>query len=303
MLQQMIKTVAVCLWLLGALTQPTAAEVAAPPQILASIKPVGWLAQEIAPADFRIATLVPDGYSPHEYALRPQDALLLKQADLVLWIGPAMEPWLAQLAQRLPNGRQMALLPGGHHQHNRQADHALEHDPHLWLNPQAMTEAAQQLAAVLSAQYPQRADEIATNLTDFRQRMQVLDHELVADFAPLKSVGFAVYHDAYAHLTARYGLRQLVTVWRHESVPPGARTRAALLRQLAQGDVACLLYEPEHGREQVDKWLGQNTGLRYVEVDILGQAQPLARGAYEAFMRQLSQQLRECLQPPVETDL
>lgn len=289
----------------------------AAPVLVASIKPVGWLLGELAPSTVQQTTIVPNGYSPHEYQLRPQDVALINSAELLVWVGPAMEPWLTPYAAKQTEAKQLALLPelrghelnadghGAHahpeHDHNH-ADHHGHHehehkksaDPHLWLNPQLMQEAAVKLAAALSARYPQHQAEIASKLANFSARLSALDKQLAQDFKPVASVGFAVYHDAYSHLVARYGLNQVAAVWRHETVPPGAKARAILMQQLAAGDAVCMFYEPEHGADQVDKWLGKNS-LRYSELDLLGQAVPAGAGGYEQFMQALSAQMISCL--------
>lgn len=296
----------------------SAPAVAAQPVIVSSIKPVGWLVAELAPQQVAQQTIVPAGFSPHEYQLRPQDAAAISSADVVVWVGPAMEPWLVPQVAKLPAERQLALLPelrqdhnhGHHHDHDDHGHDEQEHhhdhgeagqagtslisDPHLWLNPLAMKEAAVNVAALLSARYPQHQAEIGKNLSNFSARLTALDAELAQDFAPVAQTGFAVYHDAYSHLVARYQLNQVAAVWRHESVPPGAKARAVLLKQLADGEVACLFYEPEHGADQVDKWLGKNS-IRYSEIDLLGQSAPAGIGGYETFMRAVSQTMTACL--------
>ena len=39
--------------------------------------------------------IVPPGASEHDYALRPSEAARLQAADLVVWVGPGLTPWLA----------------------------------------------------------------------------------------------------------------------------------------------------------------------------------------------------------------
>ena len=34
------------------------------------------------------------GATPHGYAMRPSEAAALEDADIVVWIGPDLTPWL-----------------------------------------------------------------------------------------------------------------------------------------------------------------------------------------------------------------
>ncbi len=70
--------------------------------IVASIKPVGFIAAAIAEGVTPVDVLLPDGASEHDYALRPSDAKRLKNADLVVWVGPDMEAFMSKSAAELP---------------------------------------------------------------------------------------------------------------------------------------------------------------------------------------------------------
>ena len=60
--------------------------------------------------------LLDRGGDPHHFQLRPTQARALARADLVVWIGPDLTPWLARTAETLANARVLELLgvPGTH---------------------------------------------------------------------------------------------------------------------------------------------------------------------------------------------
>ncbi len=272
------------------------------PVLLASVKPLAWLVAAIAPPGSRVEVLVPDGQSPHDYQLRPADAVRLARSALAVWVGPGLEPWLVQAAGRLPASRQLPLLPLSLHEHDHHGDADADHladtanDPHLWLDPQAMAAQAQPLAERLKAVYPAQAGVIDSRAAQFREAMAALDTALAAQLAPVASQGFVVYHDGYQRLVQRYHLSQRAAVWRHESVPAGARERAALLALLQHGDAQCLFYEPEHGADAVRGWLGSAAGnVRLVELDVLGGHVAPGDDAYPRFLRGLAGQMVACL--------
>ncbi|XNM76050.1 metal ABC transporter solute-binding protein, Zn/Mn family [Escherichia coli] len=61
---------------------------AADAAVVASLKPVGFIASAIADGVTETEVLLPDGASEHDYSLRPSDVKRLQNADLVVWIGP-----------------------------------------------------------------------------------------------------------------------------------------------------------------------------------------------------------------------
>ena len=275
------------------------------PVLLVTVKPVAWIVQALAPEGANVQMLIPDGQSPHGYQLRPADVARIQHSVLLVWVGPALEPWLDQIADRLPANRQLALLPHSFHDHDHDHDSeehghaevATNTDPHIWLNPIALREQAIPIAQALIKVYPAKANEINQRLVKFQQNMDVLDTEIAVQFSLVSQTGFIVYHDGYQQLVQRYHLNQRAAVWHHESIAAGAKERAALLNLLNSGDVKCLFYEPEHGRDAVNSWLGGSaTKVNMVELDLLGEHIPNGADAYERFMRNLAGKMAGCLQ-------
>lgn len=268
---------------------------AAEPVVLVTIKPLAWMVQALAPAGTDVQVLVPDGISPHEYQLRPADALRVKNSALLVWVGPSMEPWLAQLAQQQPAAKNIALLPNALHteDEDHERDHHVQNDPHIWLDPLALKEHADEVAARLAQLFPAEAKNIQQRKIIFAQQMTTLDTELAATFAPVATQGFVVYHDGYQRLVQRYHLNQRAAVWHHESIAGGVRDRAKLLQLLHSGEVRCLFYEPEHGADVVNNWLGKAAqNVKMVEIDPMG----TSANNYADFLRGLSDKMVGCLE-------
>jgi zinc transport system substrate-binding protein len=226
----------------------------------------------------------------------------IQRSALVVWIGPGMEPWLVQTAGRLPPTQQLALLPHSvneHDEHGEEEDHQplIENDPHIWLDPQAVREQVAPLAARLKQLYPAKVDEIDSRAAQFSAALSALDREIGAQLKPVQAQGFVVYHDGYQRLVQRYHLNQRAAVWHHESIPTGARERSGLLTLLNSGDVKCLFYEPEHGLDAVNGWLGGAAmKVKMVELDPLGQSVAVDSESYPRFLRGLVGQMVGCLQ-------
>jgi len=76
--------------------------VQAAPEVVASIAPLHGIAARIMQGGASAPRLLlPPGASPHGYALRPSDAAALADADVVFWIGPALETFLEKPLQAL----------------------------------------------------------------------------------------------------------------------------------------------------------------------------------------------------------
>ena len=68
----------------------------AEPVVVASIKPIHSLVAGVMKGVGSPVLLVPGSSSPHSYVLKPSQAVMLERADLVFWIGEALETFLAK---------------------------------------------------------------------------------------------------------------------------------------------------------------------------------------------------------------
>ncbi len=82
---------------------------AADAAVVASLKPVGFIASAIADGVTETQVLLPDGASEHDYSLRPSDVKRLQNADLVVWVGPEMEAFMQKPVSKLPEAKQVTI--------------------------------------------------------------------------------------------------------------------------------------------------------------------------------------------------
>ena len=80
------------------------------PQVATDIAPVHGLVAEVMDGLSTPALIVPTGTSPHHHAMRPSEARALAQADLVIWVGPTLTPWLERPVRTLGEGAQELRL-------------------------------------------------------------------------------------------------------------------------------------------------------------------------------------------------
>lgn len=85
--------------------------------VLTSVKPLGFIASAIADGVTTTEVLLPNGASPHDYALRPSDIKRIQGSDLVVWVGNEMEPFLVKplaekdLSQQIQVKKLRSVIP------------------------------------------------------------------------------------------------------------------------------------------------------------------------------------------------
>lgn len=74
------------------LATPALADV---PRVAVDIAPVHALVAQVMEGVGAPDLVIPATASPHAYALRPSEAAALQGADLIIWVGPELTPWLS----------------------------------------------------------------------------------------------------------------------------------------------------------------------------------------------------------------
>lgn len=294
--------------LLSLLLLSSAASTAEPPRVVASLPPLHGLAAAVLDGIAEPELLVRSGGSEHAYAVKPSDARALGSADLVIWIGPGLESFLAKpMATLARPGAVLTIaeLPGitllprrageGWGDHGR--EEADEHGPldlHLWLDPENAIAMLAAIADRLAAIDPARAAGYRSNAELAAARIRRIDAELAENLASVRGLPFLVFHDAYQYFERRYGLSAAGAVAVDPERPPGARHLAELRAHARESGARCIFAEPQFRPDLVET-LREGTDLRAGVLDPLGADLPVGPGHYEALMRELGDGLRQCL--------
>lgn len=295
-----------------AATGPSAA--ADTPRVVASIAPVGSLTAAVMRGIATPTVLLPAGASPHAYALRPSEARALASADLVLWVGEALEAFLEEplhsLARadnvvELADTEGLILYPprtGGVWEADHEDEHEKGHarhshghdgiDPHLWLDPRNAAVLLDRITDALAKRDPGRADAYRANAVAAKADIAALDARLADELRPLGGRPYVVFHDAYQYLERRYDLTPVGAVSIGPERSPGARRLAHLRDEIAERGAVCAFREPQFAPKVLDSLAG-DTGIRIDVLDPLGAA-PGPDG-YAALMRGLRDALVRCL--------
>ncbi|MFN3606795.1 MAG: metal ABC transporter solute-binding protein, Zn/Mn family, partial [Cypionkella sp.] len=159
------------------------------PRVITDIPPVYALTSQVMGDLGAPVLLLERGADEHDFQLRPSQMGDIVSADLAIWIGPELTPWLARAwqgakagavslpllavkgtfiqsygagemaAQSAQEGHDHAAQDEGHHDdkddHDDHHDHAHTGiDPHAWLDPHNASLWLDAIAAALAAKDP-----------------------------------------------------------------------------------------------------------------------------------------------------
>jgi zinc transport system substrate-binding protein len=278
---------------------------AEPPRVVVDIAPVhGLVAQVMGDLGAPDLVMTP-GASPHDYTLRPSQAAALEAADLVIWIGPELTPWLARSLQNLaPDAATVSLLDAPQTLSlaarevavfsARDPDQTGTRDPHAWLDPDNARIWVGLIADALAELDPENSATYRANAAAALVEIFTLRAAIAAQTDPIRITPFIVYHDAYQYFEARFGLAPAGAIVLSDATDPGAARIEDLRAIITERDVACVFSEPQFNAGLVDAVM-EGRAARTTVIDPMSVDIPPGPGFYPALLRNVAGAFVSCL--------
>lgn len=198
--------------------------------VSASFYPIAWLTEQIGGDTVSVSSITPANVEPHDFELAPKDVNQLSQAKLIFYVAGFQAsvddavatisgPNIVNLADSV--SLEQATADDGHHHSSDDDDH--EHadhdhadhdhaelglDPHFWLDPDRMEDAAEAIAEALGKADPAHKDQFQSNLTTVTSKLDELEHSYETGLAQCTRTSVVTSHAAFGYLTRHFGLEQ-----------------------------------------------------------------------------------------------
>ncbi len=205
---------------------------------------LGDIVQQIVGADGTTDILIPVGVDPHDFELSARQIADLTGADLVVANGLGLEVGMADALAAVADdgvpvfeiGELLDPIEFGAHDHDRVSEgggedmHAV--DPHVWMDPVRMAEAARVIAARIASvvppsstvDWPARGESVAGAILEMHDELEALVSSI-----PVERRLLVTNHDALGYLADRYGLDVIGVI-----IPGGSTLAEPSSAELAQ---------------------------------------------------------------------
>lgn len=287
------------------------------PQVVTDIAPIHSLVTRVMQGVGEPELILPPGISPHSYAMRPSEARDLQDADLVIWMGEDLTPWLEDAIESLAgdaetlellhlegthllDSREEAVFGDHHdeeeddHGHNHGHDHGHDtHDPHAWLDPKNAQFWLGKMAEKLSEIDPNNAELYTVNAAAATSEIDDLTEVLRKDLADLTEARFIVFHDAYQYFENAFGLKAVGALQVSDATAPSAARLADIQAEIAEHGITCVFAEPQFNPGLIAAVAVD--GVKSGELDPLGANLAPGPSLYLALLQQLVQSASDCL--------
>ena len=222
-------------------------------QIAATTKPIAQFAAAIADGTgLTVDTLVTEPVSClHDYSLSVKQIQKAQHAELVLLSGGGLEDTMEGAltgANTFDCSDGLPLLQGKEGT-----------DPHYWLDPMLARTMAENIAAALTAQYPQYADTFAANLQSLQEAFDAL-----CSYAAQHSLDGAeiiTFHDGFAYFADAMGLTILASIEEEAGSEVSAGDLTEIIALVREHELPCVFTE-ENGSQDAAQIIADETGCK-----------------------------------------
>jgi zinc transport system substrate-binding protein len=251
--------------------------------VLVSVHPLALLVKSAWPT-LNVTSLVASNQSPHDFSLKPSDMRRVVKADMVIWIGSDIEPFLVNLMRNKDRQIQLSHLveeeKSGEHS---EGEHG-HHEPHLWLQPDTIPSL---LAVVQKHMGLPAPTEFLVQYTQWLKATEL-------NFTDIQERGFISYHDAFHPWVEYFGLNQLDVVTHNPEKPVGTRHVVQVRNILESGAAQCVFVEPQFQGRLLDK-LTQGLKVKRIKIDPLASSYQVESANFLSFYYELTAQFQRCL--------
>ena len=186
-------------------------------KIITSVFPLREFAEAVCGERGEVNLLLPPGAEIHTWRPRPSDIVRISSADIFIYIGRDLEPWLHDILKSVKStnmrvleaSQGMSLIEEESHEHQHVHEHEAV-DPHIWLDFEIDQIIVDKIVAVLSDVDPEGSSVFRENAAFYKKNLRSLDIKYTKE---LKSCVHRTLilggHAAFGYLARRYNLRQI----------------------------------------------------------------------------------------------
>ncbi|MGE4384992.1 MAG: metal ABC transporter solute-binding protein, Zn/Mn family [Endomicrobiaceae bacterium] len=255
-------------------------------EVITTLFPTYDFVRQIGKDKVNVHLLLPPGVEPHTFEPKPQDIVKINRADIFVYTGKYMEPWVEELLQGIPNknleivdaSTGISLISekdddndgheehGEHSEHHDNKEHHHHHagkDPHIWLdfdNDKIMVDT---IVKALCEKDSDNKDFYMKNAEEYKNKLTDLDKRFKETLSTAKHRTI-IYggHFAFGYFAKRYGLE-------HDSpyegfspnAEPSPKVLGELIKKLKASGIKYIYYE-ELLDPKVARTISEATGAK-----------------------------------------
>tara|TARA_B100000768_G_scaffold5296_1_gene6344 strand:+ start:2206 stop:3165 length:960 start_codon:yes stop_codon:yes gene_type:complete len=293
--------------------------------IITTIKPINALVSAVVGNTGKTISIIPADISPHEFKLKPSDAKILQDGNIIFYVSNHLESSITKVFENLPKNIKIINLieetgiehlairdneaweRHDHHgeeehddhekhakKHDDHDDHEKEDDVHIWLSPDNAIKIVKKVNKELNLFFPENAKIYNENSTKMINKISILKSELKKELSTIKDKPYIVFHDAYQYFEKDFGLNAVGSIALEDDVASSPKQISYIKNKIVNSNVSCVFQEPQFDSKLV-KTVVEDTNAKVGTLDPLGVNIVGDEDFYLQLLRNMSKSLKKCL--------
>jgi len=265
--------------------------------VVVSIKPIHSIVSGLMQGSDSPELLVSGDASPYNYQLSKAQKTSLQKADLIIWTGIELEPFLpAELKKLSSKNRIVELLDNPEIKVLTQRENESLRDPYFWLDSRNALILLDTFTRMLIDIDPVRSHLYIRNRSKMLAVLAKVDRELEYGYRGMKAGLGYLYYDTLQYFEQAYALKIRDTLLLNvANAKPNTARLLNAHAQLNSGDYRCLLAETDVSDKQIQLLLG-DAKINIGRLDSLGRQFKPGPDLYANLMRYNTRVIKQCLE-------
>lgn len=222
-------------------------------QVVTTLFPLYDFSRAIGKDKIKLRLLLPPGVEAHAFEPGPSDSVATYNADIFIYTGQEMEPWVTDFLSGVNNKRILIIdtskgitaetHKGRKHNDYNRSDHKT--DPHIWLNPLNAQVMVEHIASGFIQKDSSNKVFYQKNAAEYKQKLAELDKQIQTALSNCK-YRTLIYagHVAFGYFADRYNL-DFVSPYKGFSpnAEPGPKSIAELIKKVRSLGVSYIYHE------------------------------------------------------------
>ena len=217
--------------------------------VVTSIQPLHLITKSIMQGIGAPELLIKPGTSVHDFAFKPSQMRLIKQADLIIFIDRQFENGFQQLPDIIGEDTEALELLRG-------LGLKLK-DGHIWYSPSLLLQIVHQIQDALGRVDPKNVAGYSGNAKRLSQSIEIWGHSIRQQLMTVKPT-YLLDHDFFSHFESDTNIKAIAVLHDLNEQPPSIRELRRIEKLLARTPVKCLLHN-----ESTASKLAQNIGQKF----------------------------------------
>ena len=225
-------------------------------KVFVSFYPYYDFAQKVGGDNVQISTIVPAGTEPHSFEPSPKTIAKLEKADIFIYNGLDMEPWLDKVLTLL-EGKDIKLIDAsktveviyydeedhtGHNHEEEDHNHG-QYDPHIWVDPINVINISQAIKEAFIDIDSANKDVYESNYSSFKGDLEELDNAFIEGLKDAEERKIIVSHSAFGYLAKRYNIEEIAIAGISPNAEPNPKRLAELTEIARRNKINYVFFE------------------------------------------------------------